>query len=196
MYNIRLMNKILIFPGAFNPPHNGHVSALISAIKETHYDEIWIVPSGKRDDKEIATTYEDRRNLSALFVEYLKHTVNVPVVLLTNELDDSKGRETEEVLREIRSREDVHFIQLIGIDGYLKLKDYLDDTEKFIVIARAGYEIPADFKIREGDMFLDEAVEDISSTKIRELVRHKDGKFKSLVPEKIAQYIEDHNLYQ
>ncbi len=62
------MKKILFYPGTFNPPHLGHASAVLVALKNVAFDEVWILPSGKRVDREILTSVEDRRNLSTLFV--------------------------------------------------------------------------------------------------------------------------------
>src|SRR4051812_30238185 len=107
------MKKVLMFPGAFNPPHLGHISSLKIAVKNQSFDEIWIVPSGKRDDKNISISYEDRRNLGRLFVEVLSEHVDIPVMLMTNELDDVRGRVTDQILEELKARKDVEFTQLV-----------------------------------------------------------------------------------
>lgn len=72
----------------------------------------------------------------------------------------------------------------------------MDKDEKFAVIARSGCEIPSDFRVREGDVFLNEPVEDISSTQIRELVRWNNTRYKDMVPKQMAEYIKVHKLYQ
>src|SRR4051812_39021789 len=106
------MKKVLIYPGAFNPPHYGHVATVELALKKYPFDEVWIIPSGKREDKIISTTYNDRRNLSNLFVEFLKTKIAIPAKLITDELDDTEGRFTSEILGKIKSQPDVEITQL------------------------------------------------------------------------------------
>ena len=188
------MKKILLFPGAFNPPHNGHVLAVEVALKRMSFDEIWIMPSEKRNDKTISITYKDRRDLGNLFVEYLQKKTTIPVKLITNELDDQKQRATEELLREVKSQPDMQFAQLIGLDGYLKIGKKTP-SEKFIVMERPGCALSSDFTQNDNVVILDGAVSDISSTSIRTLIQNHDLRYKKLMPKKIAIYINEHKLY-
>ena len=180
------MKKILLFPGAFNPPHNGHVLAVEVALKRMSFDEIWIMPSGKRNDKTISITYKDRRDLGNLFVEYLQKKTTIPVKLITNELDDQKQRATEELLREVKSQPDMQFAQLIGLDGYLKIGKKIP-AEKFIVMQRPEYKLSSDFTQNDNVVILDGAVSDISSTSIRTLIQNHDLRYKKLMPKYLSQ---------
>ena len=193
------MKKILLFPGAFNPPHNGHIEAVEIVLKKVSFDELWIVPSGKRDDKNITTNYEDRRNLGNLFVEYLQSKINIPVKLITAELDNLDGRFTHEILKEIKSKSNIEITQLIGLDGFLGLQKskLINDQEKFIVISRNGYELPQNFSCNENEnvVIFEGTNQSISSTQIRNMIKNNDVGYKKFVPDKIATYIENHNLY-
>lgn len=173
------MKKVLLFPGAFNPPHLGHVEILEAALKNETFDEVWIIPSGNRDDKVISTTYEDRRNLGNLFVEFLQTKVTTPIKLVTDELNDTTGRYTQEILKEIKSRPDIQTIQLIGSDGMANLQESFDgelEAKDFIVAPRDPTEI--------------------SSTRIRAMIEKGDMGYGDFIPEEIADYIETHGLYQ
>lgn len=191
------MKNILLFPGAFNPPHNGHALIAEIVVNKITFDEIWIMPSGKREDKTILTSYEDRRNLGSLFVEYLQTKFTIPVKLITNELDDIEGRYTHEILKEIKSQAGFQVTQLIGLDGFLTLKDKLTDkNERFIVIDRSGYSRPKDLICGENITVIENnTTQNISSTQIREMVHNRNMEYKKLVPEEIANYIEKNNLY-
>ena len=194
------MRKILLYPGAFNPPHFGHVEVVELTLKNQSFDEVWIIPSGKREDKIISTTYEDRRNLGNLFVEFLKTRISIPVKLLTDELDDTEGRFTSEILEKIKSQPGVEITQLCGLDGMLKLYPKLvewglSDTEKYIVIMRAGYELPSDFVHGDNIAMVSGVQLDISSTQIRDMVHNGDESYQKLVPEEIFKYIKKHSLY-
>lgn len=192
------MRKILLFPGAFNPPHYGHIEAIEIALKKSKksFDELWVMPSGRRDDKTITTTYENRRALGTLFVEYLKPRIGIPVKLVTAELDDKSGKFTHEILKEIKSQPDMQATQLIGLDGFLSIKDGLfGKEESFIIIKRKGYELPENFSHGSNIIIFNKEAKPISSTQICNMVKNHDDGYKKLVPKKISDYIEKHKLY-
>ena len=191
------MKKILFYPGTFNPPHLGHISAITVALDSLDFDEVWIMPSGKRVDREISTSLEDRKNLGSIFVEYLRSIIHVPVKLITSGVDNVDTKYTHELIVDLKSQSEDEIFQLGGIDGYLAIKErVIGPNEKFVVIKRSGYEFPEDLISNKNLIFLDEGVGGISSTKIREMVRGGDNEYKKLVPEKIAAYIEEKGLYQ
>ena len=191
------MKKILFYPGTFNPPHFGHVSVVKVAVDTLGFDDVWVMPCGKRLDKVIPTSYEDRRNLGNLFVEYLQTVVNIPVKMLTNELDDTEGKYTHEVIMELKSQSVDEIFQLVGIDGFMSIKErVIGPNEKFVISKRSGYKFYEEMISNSNLIFLDEAVAGISSTKIREMVKNGDDGYKKLVPGKVASYIEGKRLYQ
>ncbi len=190
------MKKILFYPGTFNPPHLGHASAVLVALKNVAFDEVWILPSGKRVDREIPTSVEDRRNLSALFVDYLQTQTKVPVRLVADALDGVDGKYTHEVIVDLKSRSENEIYQLSGTDGFTSIKERtIGANEKFVIIKREGYEFPEELTSNNNLTILDEDVGGISSTKIREMVKSSDEGYKKLVPEKVAAYIESKSLY-
>jgi nicotinate (nicotinamide) nucleotide adenylyltransferase len=190
------MKKILFYPLTCNPPHFGHVSAIKVALDNLDFDEIWIMPSGKRVDKEISTSYEDIRNLGSLFVEYLQAETHIPVKAITAALDDIDSKYTHEVIMELKSQSENEIFQLCGIDGYTSIKErVIGPDEKFVIIKRSGYELPEDLTSRSNLFILDEGIQGISSTQIREMVKVGDEEYRKLVPETIASYIEEKGLY-
>jgi nicotinic acid mononucleotide adenylyltransferase len=186
------MKKILFYPGAFDPPHFGHVSAVTVALNNLNFDEIWIMTGGKRDDKVIPTSYEDRKNLGEIFVEYLQTKVKIPVKLLAV----SPDKYIHEFIMELLAQPKNEISQLNGIDGYMGIKKrIIGPNEKHLIIKRSGYTIPEELISNDNLIFLDEGVGGISSTKIRDMVKNNDIKFKELVPEKISAYIDEKGLY-
>lgn len=151
--------------------------------------------SGKRVDKVIPTSLEDRRNLGNIFVEYLQTVIQVPVKVITTALDNA-DKYTHEVIVELKSQSENEIFQLVGIDGYMGIKErIIGPNEKFIVIKRSGYEFPGGMISKDNLVILDEGVEGISSTKIRDMIKIGDDEYKKLVPEKILSYIEEKGLY-
>jgi nicotinate (nicotinamide) nucleotide adenylyltransferase len=189
------MKKILTFPGAFSPPHLGHVSTLEVVLNQESFDEVWIIPSGKRDDKSISLTYEERRNLGNIFIEHLRSKFHLPIILRTDELDNKDGKSTTEILNGINSLPGFNITQLIGLDGMIRLQKYVGGSNKFIVVKRQGYEesdlLPHGDNIR----IIGETTKDISSTQIRKMIKNSEVSYKKLLPVGIANYIEEHNLY-
>jgi nicotinate-nucleotide adenylyltransferase len=193
------MKKILFFPGTFNPPHLGHASVLHTALNKFSFDEVWILPSGKRVDREISTSEEDRRNLSTLFVSYIQSQTTVPVRLITDALDGVEGKYTHEIIVDLKSNPEYEVYQLCGTDGFTSIKErVIGQNEKFIISKRAGYEIPANILENSNLYFIDEEkdFQGISSTKIREMIKNGDDQYKKLLPNLITDYIEDKGLYK
>lgn len=71
-------------------------------------------------------------------MEYLQTQVSTEVILKTDELDNKSGKETSEMLREIKSQSGIEITQLIGLDGMLRLQKYVEKDEKFIVENRSN----------------------------------------------------------
>ena len=190
------MKKILFYPGTFNPPHLGHVSAVMVALDNVDFDEVWIMPSGKRVDREISTSPEDRRNLGKIFVEYLQTLTEIPVKLITTAVDNVGGKYTHEYIVELKAKSENEIFQLVGIDGYMSIKErVMGPNEKFIVIKRSGYNFPEELNSNKNIIILDETVKGLSSTKIREMIKKGDEGYKKLIPNGIAAYIEEKALY-
>ena len=175
------MKKILLYPGTFNPPHLGHASVVHVALKTLTFDEVWILPSGKRVDRGILTSEEDRRKLSTLFTNYIQSQTNVPVRLVTDALDGLGGKYTHEIIVDLKSQPDCEVYQLCGIDGFTSIKErVIGPNEKFVINKRSGYEFPEDLDNNSNLIFINEeiGVEGISSTKIREMVKNGDMEYK------------------
>ena len=187
----------MLYPGTFNPPHLGHASAVLVALKNVAFDEAWILPSGKRVDREIPTSVQDRRNLAALFVDYLHTQTQVPVRLVEDALNGVDGKYTHEVIVDIKSRSEDEIYQLCGTDGFTSIKErVIGPDEKFVIIKRSGYDFPEELTTSNNLVILDEEIGGISSTKIREMVKNSNEGYKKLIPEKIASYIEEKGLYR
>lgn len=174
----------------------GHVSAVLSALKSADFDEVWILPSGKRVDREIPTSVDYRKNLSTLFVEYLQIQTSVPIKLVTDALEEVSGKFTHEVIVDLKSNPENEVYQLCGIDGFTSIKErVIGPNEKFIIVKRSGYEIPEELNSKPNLFLIDEEVGGISSTIIREMIKSGYVEYKKLVPDKVANYIEGNNLY-
>lgn len=192
--------KILFFPGAFNPPHLGHAYIIEMVLSQHAFDEVWVMPSGKRDDKVIAITYENRLSFGTMFVAYVQSRVSIPVKLLTSNIDNIEGKRSHrEVLDEVLEAPNVDVYGLIGTDSFLQLHNKIGDAinkYKFFVVTRPGYGFPNDLTAPLAAIVINGRSPDISSTQIRALVQLDDKSYTALVPEAVAEYIEKHTLYR
>jgi nicotinate-nucleotide adenylyltransferase len=53
-----ITKSIALFGGAFDPPHNGHMSVLNKLDSIEFINEIWVLPSGNRSDKSLLLSNE------------------------------------------------------------------------------------------------------------------------------------------
>jgi nicotinate-nucleotide adenylyltransferase len=196
--------KILLYPGAFNPPHLGHESLIKTALEKVPFDEVWIMPSGNRKDKTIATSFADRRALGQLFVESVQRKVSAAIKLITSEIEEGNTKSTPELIHELigklEAQPDMEMTQLIGMDGLEFLaRKYGPDLEKggqYLAVERNGYRLEAEINPSKVIFLEDKDQLGLASTQVRELAKNGDPKYKELVSASIADYIEQHRLYQ
>lgn len=114
-YNYQPMNsylkKILFYPMTGNPPHLGHASAVLVALDHLVFDEVWIMPSGKRTDKVVQISDKNRMNLSSLFVKYLQSQTTVPIIHKSIGVDGTDDRFMYEHIIELKSEPNVEILR-------------------------------------------------------------------------------------
>lgn len=54
------MKEIAVFGGTFNPPTLAHQEIIEACLQHPTFDEVWVMPSGERADKDITVEAEDR----------------------------------------------------------------------------------------------------------------------------------------
>lgn len=190
------MKKVLFYPGTFNPPHLGHVSAVEVALKNIDFDEVWIMPSGRRVDKVIPTKYEDRINLTNLFIEHLQTITDVPIKLVGVDPKGDDGKYTHETIQDLKSQCEGELYQLVGIDGFLGIKErVISPDEKFVIINRSVFQSIDELSLSSNLILLEEDAKGFSSTNIRAMVKDGNQDYKSLVTQGVSEYIESHKLY-
>lgn len=193
-----------IFGGTFDPPHNGHVSALKEFIKRCGTDRVFVIPTGVPPHKNAGMTSDkDRLKMVLLAFE------NVPQAKICD-YEIKKGGKSYTVNTLLWLAEkfpDDSFVLYTGSDMFLSLHTW-HKAEKILSLCsvaaftRTGDDIPA---LEKQSEFLREKYgaktdvyefepEIISSTKIREMI--ETGKdFRSYIPQSVAEYIENKGLY-
>jgi nicotinate-nucleotide adenylyltransferase len=201
--------RIGVYGGTFSPPHNGHVAAAKAFMEQMWLDVLFIIPAYLPPHKEIegVVTPNDRLLMCERAFSHLDG-----VIVSDLEFRRKGTSYTVDTLREIAARTDAdsRIFLLMGTDMLLTLDRWYCPDEIF----RLSY--PVYMRREEQDPILDQRIVSqiallrnnygkvvrritgdvlpISGAQIRAL--RKEGKqIDSLVPESVASYIYDHNLY-
>lgn len=211
--------RIGIYSGLFNPPHIGHLNAAEQAFKLLRLDKIYIIPANYFNDSttdDIADK-EDRYQMCKAFMGCdMKATVSRMAI------DKDGPSYTSDMIAALKEHykeypDDEYFLL---IDAYVFRYDFLNwcnpeyliDNVIFAVLSRSDdetgltdyicgrYNLETKYKKEINSIFLHsekiitKVQESLSSTNIRQ--RIKEGrKFEHLVPESVAKYIKNNNLY-
>lgn len=193
--------KIVIFGGAFSPPHLGHAIVIETIMRLVKCDEVWVMPSYDRHDKTITYSGKDRMIMLKIMIKELFPKASVPIKISSFEVDQKVLTLTYDTKLELEKKypnNDFYF--MVGGDVVGDIKDKwikgreLYEEANFIVLRRYSVEmplnLPKNFKIHNEEVISNE----ISSTFIRGII--KNGR--SGVPYitiGVAEYIKKKKLY-
>lgn len=176
--------RIALFGGSLNPPHWGHRQVMEYLKGLAQFDEVWILPSFDHPFEKNLIPFSNRKAMCALTVKGLSG--DIKVCPIERELN-KKPSYTIDIIRALKHKHPGHeFTVVLGSDCKKDLPRWhaLDELKKeasFFFIPRAGF---------ENSPFMD-----ISSSRIRGLIKQGKEYTKYLVPE-VARYIEEHGLYR
>ena len=192
--------KILLFGGAFDPPHNGHLSILKEAAQYTDFDKIIVMPTGTPTHKKNCTVpFEVRHYLAQLAFGNVDSDVEISDYEGTN-LKDDYTYLTLRYLKEKYDNADIYMV--IGSDSLFSFKSWKNSAEILknctpIVFARkegVEQQIVAtieNIKAESADaVYIPYKVTDVSSSGFRGGC-HSD----SVLPAEVDAVIDEYHLY-
>jgi len=215
--------RIGVYGGTFDPVHRGHVEIARRILALFELDEVIFVPAYVAPHKAgagVASPFH-RFAMLALATEDEKQ-----LRVSTLELDAPERPYTVETIARMREQfgDKTRLFFIMGADSWGEIATWRDwerllQSCDHIVVTRPGYELNpgpgvksavdvrglADDSVRSSvnerpgpDGFFTDAVRlDISATEIRAAARAGDrGKLDTLVPARVVDYIEKHQLYQ
>ena len=169
--------KILLFGGAFDPPHNGHISILAEAAKHIDFDKIIVMPTGTPTHKKgCMVPFDVRHYMAKLAFEKVDDRI---------EVSDYEGKSITDdytylTLRYLKEKYDnPQIYMLIGSDSLFTLKSWVNSGEILanctpVVFARKeGQEAQIEAEIAsyraEGKeiIYIPHRVYDVSSSEFR-----------------------------
>lgn len=213
--------KLGILGGTFNPIHLAHLRIAEEVREECGLDRVLFIPAAVPPHKDVAEDIPFRHRLAMVEVAIADNPHFTVSDIENRRSGKSYSVHTLEALRRERPTDEFYFI--IGMDSFRDIaswKEYgrLFELAHVVVATRPGCEtadpkallpvaIMKDFcyncaskslknRISGTSVrFCKELFLDISSTRIRRLVR--DGRsVRYLVPPEVADYIDRHNLYR
>lgn len=196
--NLLRLEQTIIFPGSFDPVHNGHVSLARHVASIEMISEVWIMPSRRNPLKShgVYASDSDRLEMLRLATNGFKD-IRVSDI----ELSLPYPSYTYRTLQELKQRfPDRNFRLLIGSDNWLSFNKWwhaVDIIQEFglMIYPRPGYEITIPDNLREDVILLKETpVFPYSSTQVREILA-ADKDTTGILDSKVKEYIYTKGLY-
>ena len=183
------MNKI-IFGGAFDPVHNGHINMAEKAAKELD-GEVIFVPARISVWKEVSAPIEDKINMLRLAIKDNKS-------FSIDEYEANSGKEVNYSIDTVRYFKEKYpndkLFYLIGVDQVnafdrWKEAEELSRLAQIVFYSRPGYKVNSENINRFHMIEISGGGIDASSTDIKKLISFE-------LPDKALFYIVEHDLYE
>ncbi|MBU0599640.1 nicotinate-nucleotide adenylyltransferase [bacterium] len=192
------MKKIGILGGTFNPIHNGHLSLASQAKEKFSLDKVIFIPSALPPHKEEDSLLDSSNRY---LMTILATSDNDDFIVSDIEIKRGGRSYTLDTLKEIKKiyGEETTIYFITGCDVISEINTWKEVESlfklcTFIVANRPGYSL----KIEECySRHIKELIIpglDISSTRIREKIKHKES-VKYLVPDLVYKHLVNYNLY-
>lgn len=189
--------KVIIFGGSFNPPTRAHENIIDAALKLSGFDEIWVMPSGERIDKQYQVADKHRvRMLQLMHEEVFRGDGRLRISCF--EIKDvprpSQTWQTVAALRKDYPAYDFWFV--FGADSYRDMPAWQNGRAmqaelNMLIVPRNDLAIP----LTENAQLLPVVPPVMSSTEVRE--RTAAGQpINQLVCGSVRRYIAAHRLYR
>ncbi len=166
--------RIGFFGGCFNPPSNIHINLALKLIEEQKLDKVVFVPVNDLYKKENLVEFKHRYTM-------LKFAIKGNNKLIIDDFENIENRklyaiDVFRIIEDKYSSSDNYYI--MGSDNFEKIKNWKEYDKlkkyKYIVLNRNE--------------------EDISSTKIRNMIKKNNLK-ENILDDKVYEYIKENKLY-
>lgn len=209
--------SVALFGGTFNPIHLGHLRIAVELAELLDVDSMRMIPCSLPPHREALSVSAEQR------MAMLQIAVADYPQLVADDIELQRGGATYTIdtLRQVRQQigEDVPLYLCIGIDVLITLDSWrewqqLTDYCHLVVSARPNYVLPASGVLADwinrhrcddlpqlkhcsaGKLyFCDTTRLAISSTQIRDKIKHGDG-IDFLTPAAVVNYIHQYDLYE
>lgn len=209
------MRQIGIMGGTFNPIHNGHLLIAEKARAQFALEQVLFMPSGipyMKDQQEVLSV-SDRCEMTALAIA--DHPYFKLSTLEAADARQGKNTYTFETLQKLRSADpEANYYFILGADSLYAIESWKQPARIFEhCTLLAAVRTEGNTVLTESQNHLQQQMQylrkkynasvellefegiDVSSTQIRENVRHGKS-IRELVPEAVETYIRKNHLYE
>ena len=195
------------FGGSFDPPHCGHLAVAHAAAERFSLDCVWLAPTGRQPLKQhgAEASFADRLAMTRLLCggddRLLASEVDAPY------LDATPNYTIDALVRVREQSPGAALFAIIGADALLDLprwreSERLFDLANWIAVSRPGHSLSGPLPealLRERERgrlrLLSDLDVPVTSTAIRQRVRHSSQLTGEQLPETVLSYIRLHRLY-
>lgn len=188
-----MQKRVGIFGGSFDPPHNGHLAIIQSAIKQLALDTLFIVPSFLNPFK---NAFYFTPNTRLAWLEQITKNIDskkCALSVLDFEVRQNAPTPTFKTLKHILNSYDfgtnARYFLLLGADNVESLPkwaefSWLEKNVEFVIIPRNNYTIPKNYATLE---FKEIA---ISATELRKMLELREyATSKKWIPQEILESV-------
>ena len=192
MGNLRLG----VMGGTFDPIHFGHLVAAEAVAKSYELDSVIFVPTGNPWQKEAISSANHRLAMTQLAVSYFPD-----FMVSTVDIDRGGDTYTVDTLRDLKKlHPEASFFFITGADSLAGINTWKDsellwDLGHFVGVTRPGHDLQVPRSPAGAVTLLEIPALAVSSSEIRAKVISGES-LEGLVPLKVINYIEKHNLYR
>jgi len=190
------MSRLGILGGTFDPPHNGHLALARSSLEFLKLDKVIFVPTAINPHKQHLKITGPKFRLEMLKLAIGDNDMFEVSDMEINRAGLSYTCDTVREFKKIYQEADFHLI--IGGDNISDIEIWKNPEDIFTIAKVAAAmrpQSPASGKYKDRIIIIEMRPIDISSTTIREYVKHGRS-IKKLVPAKVEQYIIENGLYR
>lgn len=190
------MEKIGFFGGCFNPPSNIHINLAKELVKNKLLDKVVFVPVGDYYKKQSLIDAKHRYNMLLLACNDCNYFDVEDVDVKSKKT--LYASDTFKLIYDKYNSESVEIYFIMGSDNFAKMSTWKDYDEiiklyRYVVIERPNYKE----NVNQSNIiyYKLEQKEDMSATKIRNLIKNKKETTLYL-NNKVAEYIKENKLYE
>ncbi len=199
--------RIGIYGGTFDPPHNGHISALKAFLEQFDFDKLFVIPVHIPPHKSRKSTVsaEDRLNMSSLAFKQLSEKV----VISDLEIKRQGKSYTADTICEFKEMgyDDIYFLcgtdMLLTLDSWYK-PEYIFANATIVYVRRECDSLLDSVIIKKTQEYkakfnaeiipLKTQIVEISSSEIRDSLNKEY--YSRFLPSEVVDYIISHGLYK
>lgn len=190
--------RIAIFPGSFNPVHQGHVQLALHILDTYIADEVWMLVTPRNPLKAKSDLIDEADRLAMVRLA----VADVPGLAASDfEFRLPRPSYTIDTLRQLEQSYPEHqFVLMIGSDNALIFDEWKEHDEllkrfEVYVYPRPGFPLGDAIKLYPAMKPVDTPLYPIASTQLREMLK-KGIDTGGWLHAEVARYIDRHRLYR